>query len=264
MYWSAAAAISSSVAPSGRRSVLMLRHTPQRVPALPQISAPPLTRAGAGATVVRVIAASLSVVVSAVFAGAMALRYARRRRPHQLAWAAGLAMFTLAALAGVLARSGGATETEYRVFYLFGAILNVAWLALGTVYLLAPRVARRALWAVLVFTAVAALAVFTSPVDLSAATDTGKGFDQAPLPRILAGIGSGIGSLVLIAGALWSAWAFLRQRHQGRRALGNIVIAAGVLVAALGGTAAFTGASGVVEWTNFVGVSCIFAGFLLV
>ena len=125
----------------------MLRHTPQRVPALPQISAPPLTRAGAGATVVAVIAASLSVVVSAVFAGAMGLRYARRRRPHQLAWAAGLAMFALAALAGVLARSGGATETEYCVFYLFGAILNVAWLALGTGYLLAPRVARWALWA---------------------------------------------------------------------------------------------------------------------
>ena len=34
--------------------------------------------------------------------------------------------------------------------------------------------------------------------------------------------------------------------------------------AALGGTAAFTGASGVVEWTNFVGVTFIFAGFLLV
>jgi len=206
----------------------------------------------------------LSAVVSAVFTGVLALRYAGRRRPHQLVWTIGLAMFTLAAAAGVLARSGGATEAEYRLFYLFGAILNVAWLALGTTYLLAPRAARRALWGLLAFTVLASVAVFASPVDLSAAADTGKGFDRAPLPRILAGLGSGLGSLVLVAGALWSAWRFLRARHEGRRALANVIIAAGVLVAAAGGTAAFTGASGVVEWTNLAGVSLIFVGFLLV
>ncbi len=209
-------------------------------------------------------AAALSAVVSAVFAAVMGARYLSRRRAHQLAWTIGLAMFAAAAVAGALARSGGATEAEYRVFYLFGAILNVAWLALGTVFLLAPRVARWALWGVLALTILAAVAVFTSPVNLSAAVDTGRGFDQAPLPRILAGIGSGIGSVILIGGALWSAWVFLRRRHEGRRALGNVIIAIGVLVAAAGGTAAFTGASGVVEWTNFAGVTLIFVGFLLV
>lgn len=173
-------------------------------------------------------------------------------------------MFAAAAVAGALARTGGATETEYRVFYLFGAILNVAWLAQGTLYLLAPRIARWSVWAVIALTLVAAVAVFTSPVNLGAAVDTGRGFETAPLPRILAGIGSGIGSIILIGGALWSAWVFLRRRHEGRRALGNVIIAVGVLVAAAGGTAAFTGASGVVEWTNFAGVTLIFIGFLLV
>ncbi|TMC44520.1 MAG: hypothetical protein E6J23_07465 [Chloroflexi bacterium] len=209
-------------------------------------------------------AAALSAFVSAVFAVVMGGRYVRRRRAHQLAWTIGLAMFAAAAVAGALARTAGATETEYRVFYLFGAILNVAWLALGTLYLLAPRIARWALWGVLALSVVAAFAVFTSPVDLTAAVDTGKGFGDSPLPRILAGIGSGIGSVVLIGGALWSAWVFLRRRHEGRRALGNVIIAVGVLVAAAGGTAAFTGASGVVEWTNFAGVTLIFIGFLLV
>jgi hypothetical protein len=209
-------------------------------------------------------AAALSAIVSAVFAVVMGTRYLSRRRPHQLAWTVGLAMFAAAALAGVLARVGGATEWEYRAFYLFGAILSVAWLALGTLFLLAPRVARWALWGVLALSVIAAIAVFVSPVNLSAAADTGLGFDQAPLPRILAGIGSGIGSVILIGGALWSAWVFLRRRHEGRRALGNVIIAVGVLVAAAGGTAAFTGASGVVEWTNFAGVTLIFIGFLLV
>jgi hypothetical protein len=223
-----------------------------------------LTRGVARGNVRRVSPAVLSAIVSIVFAAVMGARYARRRRPHQLAWTIGLAMFAAAAIAGALARNGGATETEYRVFYLFGAILNVAWLALGTLYLLVARVARWALWAVVALTVLAAAAVFTSPVNLSAAVDTGRGFDQAPLPRILAGVGSGIGSVILIGGALWSAWVFLRRRHEGRRALGNVIIAIGVLVAAAGGTAAFTGASGVVEWTNFAGVTLIFIGFLLV
>jgi hypothetical protein len=57
---------------------------------------------------------------------------------------------------------------------------------------------------------------------------------------------------------------FLRRRDQGRRALANVVIAAGVLIAAAGGTVAFTGASGILELTNLIGVSVMFVGFLLV
>ncbi|MDQ2951713.1 MAG: hypothetical protein M3R54_05570, partial [Chloroflexota bacterium] len=94
--------------------------------------------------------------------------------------------------------------------------------------------------------------------------DTGKGFPDGSLPRILAAIGSGVGSLVLIGGALWSAFVFLRRRHNGRRALSNIVIAVGVLIVAAGGTVAFTGTSGILEATNLIGVSVMFVGFLLV
>jgi drug/metabolite transporter (DMT)-like permease len=69
---------------------------------------------------------------------------------------------------------------------------------------------------------------------------------------------------VLIGGALWSAWVFLRKRHNGRRAIANVVIALGVLIVAAGGTATFTGASGVLELANLVGLSVMFVGFLLV
>ena len=100
-------------------------------------------------------------------------------------------------------------------------------------------------------------------IDIAVAVDTGKGFPDGSLPRILAAIGSGVGSLVLIGGALWSAWVFLRRRDQGRRALANAVIALGVFIAAAGGTVAFTGASGILELTNLIGVSVMFVGFLL-
>jgi hypothetical protein len=211
------------------------------------------------------IALSLAALISAAFAALMAWRYVARRRPYQVVWAIGLAMFAVANVAALLARAGGATELEYRLFYLFGAILNVAWLALGTLFLLAPaRIAQWSLLGVLILSVVAVVAVFNSPVDLTKAVDTGKGFETSPFPRILAGIGSGIGSIVLFGGAIWSAYGFMRRRQQGRRALANVLIAAGVLVAAFGGAAAFTGASGFVEWTNLVAISLIFAGFLLV
>ena len=206
----------------------------------------------------------VTAVVSGVFALLVALRYRRSKRPALGAWAVGLALFAVAAAAGGLARTGAATENEYRVFYAAGAILNVAWLALGTALLVAPRYGAVALAIVLALSAVSSYAVFATPVDLRVALDSGRGFPDGSLPRILAAIGSGVGSVVLIGGALWSAWVFMRRRHNGRRALSNAVIALGVLIAAAGGTATFTGASGILELTNLAGVSVMFAGFLLV
>ena len=207
--------------------------------------------------------AALTAVVSTVFTIAVAMRYARSKRVALLAWSIGLGMFALAALAGALAQTSGASEIEYRVFYLFGGILNVAWLALGTVLLVKPRFGLPTLVAVLLLSLVSAYAVFATPVNLQIALDTGRGFPDGSLPRYLAAIGSGVGSLVLFGGALWSAWAFLRRRNNGRRALSNIVIAAGVLIVAVGGTVTFTGASGILELTNLIGVSVMFAGFLI-
>jgi len=203
----------------------------------------------------------ITAVVSAVFAIVVAVR--SRGRPALVMWAIGFAMFALAALAGALARSGTEPETMYRVFYLFGGILNVTWLGLGTMFLLAPRAGRASLIAVLLFSLVAAYATFTTPVNLQVALDSGRGYPDGSLPRILAGIGSGLGSVVLIGGALWSGWIFLRRRHNGKRALANAIIAVGVLIVAAGGTVTFTGANGILETTNLVGLVVMFAGFLL-
>ena len=207
--------------------------------------------------------ALITAVVSAAFTIAVAIRYARSKRSALLAWSIGLGMFAIAALAGALAQTSGASEIEYRVFYLFGGILNVAWLALGTVLLVTPRLGMSTLVVVVLLSLVSAYAVFATPVNLQIALDTGRGFPDGSLPRYLAAIGSGVGSLVLFGGALWSAWTFLRRRNNGRRALSNIVIAAGVLIVAVGGTVTFTGASGILELTNLIGVSVMFAGFLL-
>ncbi len=219
----------------------------------------------AGPTLVWMLFALASTLVSAAFSVFVLSGYRRRGHRHQLIWGIGLALFAIASAAGLAARTGDATELGYRLFYVFGAILNVGWLAHGTATLLAPRrAADLTLAGLIAFSFVSAFAVFASPVDLTAATDTGRGFQASVVPRLLAGIGSGLGTIVLAGGALWSGWTFLRRGRNGRRALANLIIAIGVLVTAAGGTAAFTGASGIVEVTNLVGVSIMFLGFLLV
>ena len=209
-------------------------------------------------------------LVTAIVAGAFAVvvlrQYAGHHKTYQLVWAIGFAMFAVAAFAGFLARSGGANENEYRIFYVLGAILNVVWLGLGTIYLLARRAwASVALAVVVLLSLVAIYAVWAAPVNLAAvATPTGRGFADGSLPRVLALVGTILGRVVLVGGALWSAWIFLRKRRNGRRALANVIIAAGVFIVALGGTATFTGAGGVLEASNLVGLSVMFAGFLLI
>ena len=203
-------------------------------------------------------------VVALVFAGFVIAPWFRRRSPYRLVWAIGLAMFAVAAFAGYLHRSGSGTAREYEVFYLFGALLNVPWLALGTIYLLAPRrVAATALAIVVLLSAMLIFAVAMTPVNAQAVADTGRGYPDGSLPRVLAVVSNALGSLVLIGGALWSAWRFWRTRTMPRRALANILIAAGVFIVAAGGTVAFTGTGGVLEFTNLGGLAVMFAGFLL-
>ena len=88
--------------------------------------------------------AFVATVVSTLFAESMLVHYTQKHRPQDRAWAISLAMFALASAALSVGTSTGWDNGTFRVFYLFGAILNVPWLAMGTVFLLAsPTVARR-------------------------------------------------------------------------------------------------------------------------
>jgi hypothetical protein len=62
-------------------------------------------------------------------------RWLRRRAAHDLAWTIAMALFALGAGSLWWAESRGWSTASFRVFFLTGAILNVPWLCLGTVYL---------------------------------------------------------------------------------------------------------------------------------
>jgi len=83
---------------------------------------------------------AVAAAASAAFAAAVLRQYAARRRPYQLAWGIALSMFAAASLALTVGVAAGWTPLTFKLYYLFGAVLNVPWLALGTVELLAGRV----------------------------------------------------------------------------------------------------------------------------
>src|SRR5436190_913809 len=97
--------------------------------------------------------AFVATAVATLFAQATAVRWSRSRAPHQGAWTIALALFALASAALATGASTGWDRGTFRAFYLLGAIVNVPWLALGTIYLLLGRhVGDRVRIAVVLFT----------------------------------------------------------------------------------------------------------------
>ena len=80
--------------------------------------------------------AGATSLLSLVFAAALLDQYRTRRQPFQLVWAIGTLFYAVASGCEALADVGGWSETLYRTYYLTGAVWTVAWLGLGTAFLL--------------------------------------------------------------------------------------------------------------------------------
>ena len=80
---------------------------------------------------------SLTTILALAMALALLDQWRERRRPYQIAWAAGTLFFGVASACEALAAANGWNTGLLRVWYLTGAVLNVGWLGLGTAMLLA-------------------------------------------------------------------------------------------------------------------------------
>lgn len=204
-----------------------------------------------------------AALVALAFAMATFERWLAGHRRHELAWSVSLLLFSLGAGCLLVGAANGWDEWTFRLFFLFGAILNVPFLALGTVYLLGGR-RRGDVCAVVV----SLTAAFATGVMLVAPLRAPVPVDQLPrgqdvfgvLPRVLAAVASGGGALVVIGGAVWSAWRLRR----GPLLVANLLIAAGTLVLSAGGLL-----NSVLEEmeafavTLVAGITVLFAGFLV-
>jgi hypothetical protein len=221
--------------------------------------------------------AAAATLVAVAFACSTLERWLARRRRHELAWTISLALFAAASFALWLGASRGWDAPTFRAFFLFGAILNVPWLAMGSVYLLYGRRAGDPIAAGLaLFSAFAAgvmlVVPLEGPVPASGLPQGKELFGVAP--RVLAGVASGVGAVVVIGLALLSAWRLARGRNRpggavpvdapGRLALGNVLIATGTLVLSASGTLnARLGEMTAFAVTLVVGIAVLFCGFLV-
>jgi len=209
---------------------------------------------------------SIATAASAAFAVAVLGQYRRRRRSYQLAWGASLSMFAVASLALTVGTAGQWTPAGFKLYYLFGAVLNVPWLALGTVLLLARRpLTRRAYLAGLVVFSLASVAL-VAMAEVGAADLAGQVVPEGRrfLPvgvRALAVLGNVVGTAVVVGGAVASGYRLRHQRHLRARFEGNLLIALGVLLAASGGVFAFLDRSNRLATGLALGATVMYAGF---
>ncbi len=242
----------------GGRDFVYMRVVPPGAAVTPISSA---SRAGAPAVVDSLLPVA-AALVAALFC-ALLLRSARRRPAGQkVLWAAGFALFAVAAACEALAQRAGWSDALFRTYYLCGGVLTVAFLGAGSAWLHLPRRGRDAvLGALIVATVAAAVTVAVAPVraDVLAATATGR-------PPVNSAIEGGaafwamalnsLGTLLLVGGVLRSV--IRRQRVRA-----SLWIGGGAIVLALSTSMSRAGDYSLMYLGELIGISAMFYGFVL-
>ena len=232
----------------------------------------------------------IAAVVSTVFAVLLLLQYSKKRKVQQLAWGVSMAMFALASFVVMYGTSQGWDPTSYKIFYLFGAMLNVPWLALGSIALLNKReLTMSALVLIAVLSIFGFFKVISShPCEAivgpsghqtcveAASTDlSNRVFGRKDIPsgsdvwrkdhsvRTLAIWYSTIAYVVVVGIAALSSRSRKGVAPPKERVRANLLIAIGVTIVAIGSTALVRYAKGAAfSVTLAIGVAVMFVGFL--
>jgi hypothetical protein len=189
-----------------------------------------------------------------------------RRKPYQAVWALALAMFAVASLFEAAGQAFGWSDATYKGYYLFGGLLNVGWLGLGSLLILtSPRVGRYAIAVMAVISIVAVVAVIASHTNsglLKAQVPARGAIDVPAVLPLITNLG---GSLLLVGGAAWSAWKSFRAGAPRNRVVGLAVLAAGAFIVAGGHSYAQTRGVYVAQpVAEALGIVAMFTGYLLV
>jgi len=233
----------------------------------------------------------LSTIVTFIFAAAVFNRYRQRKGTHLLLWGIGLIFYGLGTLTEVIL-SFTFSELALKVWYLCGAMLTAAWLGQGTVHLLVrkPKVASTLTVILAVVSLIAAALVFSVQINEQAAASYNPALpasaynpampgaispegEAQPQYKAIMDTGGALlvmtillniyGTITLVGGAIYSAWLFWRKKVLLNRVLGNVLIAAGALMPAMGGTLLKAGLADWLYVSEFLGVVIMYSGFML-
>jgi len=236
-----------------------------------------------------VASAAAATIIATAFALALFDRWLLYGRRHVLSWLVSMVIFAGASAALWVGAAFGWETASFKLFYLLGGVLSVPPLGLGTMYLLgSQKLADQLAIATAVFSIFAIGVLTAAPVTAAALGSSGipNGADVfSGLPRALAALGSTIGSLVVLGGAIYSLLKLSPKRRlledvkaqsqSQRRAVGGRTargrIAGGTSLVALGTLMLGTGGllnSIADEMTAFalslaIGAALLFAGFMV-
>jgi Ca2+/Na+ antiporter len=211
----------------------------------------------------------LAGVVALAFAFVLVGRLVSKWRPHEAVWAAALVMYAVASFAAAVGVANGWTATEYRMYWLFGAVLNVPYLAQGEAYLLVRRrrIAHVLLVVLVALSVAATIIVWTSSVniaELAKALPLGnKAWQESRLPYHLRWL-SWIGYIALVGGLVWSARTMGSNPELRNRTGGILIIALGATIVAIGsGVGAGLDVVPLFAIALAAGIAVMFWGFIL-
>lgn|GEM_PF-572252 len=218
--------------------------------------------------------AVLAAMVATWFSIELGRSYRSRPRFHAGVWAAALGMFAAACWGLAWGLGFGWGQADFRAFYFLGAIANIPMLAAGSVALvMGEKTGRRFKDGVVVFAVLGAMVTLAAPIsgtfpadgvpegsELFAFTIEMAGI-TVPGPRVFAIVAGAVGTIIVVGLALVSAGRF--RRTSRRLAAGNLLIAAGAIVPAFGGSLAAIGRGSGFALSLLVGVVMIYLGYRL-
>jgi hypothetical protein len=185
----------------------------------------------------------------------MIRQYLQKRKAHQLAYASGLALFTLAAFVEGIAMAFGWSPFIYKVYYYTGIVL-VPVLASGSVFLLRRRaIGNLFLFYVVVTSLLMLLQIIPAQVKEDLLPAAGLTVGGGAMPESVRQYSfwlSGVGGIVLLVVSLYS---FVRTRYWG-----NLFIFLGALVMSIGGRLAAAGLAVFLPLSELVGILLLYLG----
>lgn len=214
----------------------------------------------------------LSTVITFAFAAAVFNRFRVRHGAHLLLWGIGLVLYGIGTLTEVVSLFTFNT-IALKLWYLSGAMLTAAWLGQGTINLLVRRrgIAPTLNIILIIVSLLAVVLVFMAPITPAAASYNPAQPLSAQYKDILTRSGIVVlltillntyGTFTLVGGAIYSAFIFWRKKVLFNRMIGNILIALGAILPAIGGSFIQMGLPDFLYLSEFLGAILMYIGFL--
>jgi hypothetical protein len=214
----------------------------------------------------------LSTIITFIFTVAVFNRFRVRHGAHLLFWSIGLALYGIGTLTEVISLFTF-NALALKLWYLCGAMLTAAWLGEGTINLLVRRKGiAPTLNVILIVVSLVSLAlVLLAPITPAAANFNPREPLSAQYRDILTRSGAMVlltillntyGTFTLVGGAIYSAYIFWRKRILFNRMLGNILIAIGAIMPAIGGSFIKLGLPDFLYLSELLGVILMYFGFV--